>query len=108
MLRRELERATSKGDDKAVRRSAKKSLVCGGACFSNRIGSGGNSLTLYVSQKIPFIDHAAARRLIAKGREAISSGDGEGLKKVVRGLWMAAKETMPKRLRERRHALRSS
>jgi len=34
-----------------------------------------------------FVDLIEARRLIAMGQEAVSSGDGEALRNVVRSLW---------------------
>ena len=37
--------------------------------------------------ELGFIDRAEARRLITKGQAAVSSGDGEGLRNVVRALW---------------------
>jgi molecular chaperone DnaK len=87
MLRQELERVAAKGNDKAIQR------VCGEI----------DGLRLRVLFKhdwfwrdifdslqepnTPFVDLAAARGHMAIGQVAVSSGDGEGLRKVVRALW---------------------
>ena len=87
MLRRELERAAYKGDDKAVQR------VCGeidGLRWHVLFKQDWFWREIFDSLRqsdTPFVDRAEARRLISKGQAAVSSGDGEGLRDVVRALW---------------------
>ena len=87
MLRRELERAASKGDDKAIQR------VCGeieGLRWRVLFKHDWFWREIFDSlcqPNTPFVDPTEARRLIAKGQAAVSSGDGEGLREVVRALW---------------------
>lgn len=87
MLRREFERTGTKGDEKAFQR------VCGEIdglrwrvlyrhdWFWREI------LDSLRQPDVPFIDASEAQRLIAEGQAAVSAGDGDGLRKAVRGLW---------------------
>jgi molecular chaperone DnaK len=87
MLRRELDRAASKGDDKVVQR------VCGeidGLRWRVLFKQDWFWREIFDSLRqpdTPFIDRAEARRLIAEGQAAVSKGDGDRLREVVRGLW---------------------
>jgi molecular chaperone DnaK len=87
MLRRELERGASKGDDKAVQR------VCGeidGLRWRVLFKQDWFWREIFDSLRqadTPFVDRAEARRLITKGQAAVSGGDGDALREVVRGLW---------------------
>jgi molecular chaperone DnaK len=87
MLRQELERAASKGDDKAVRRICEEISDLRWRVLFKQDWFWRELFDSLCRPETLFVDHAAARRLIAKGREAISSGDGEGLREAVRGLW---------------------
>jgi len=87
MLRRELERVASKGDDKAIQR------VCGEI---ERLRLGVLSKQdwfwreIFDSLRQPdnhFLDPKEARRLIVSGQAAVSRGDGVGLREVVNALW---------------------
>ena len=49
----------------------------------------------------PYINQAEARLLITKGQAAISSGNGEGLRDVVRGLWKLQPKGVSEEARER-------
>jgi molecular chaperone DnaK len=87
MLRRELERAASKGDDRAVRR------VCGeidGLRWRVLFKHDWFWREIFDSlrqQDTPFVDASEARRIIARGEAAVSNGDAEGLRETVRALW---------------------
>jgi molecular chaperone DnaK len=87
MLRRELERAASKGDDKGVQRVCEE---IDGLRWRVLFKQDWFWREIFDSLRQPdtlFVDRAEARRLIAEGQAAVSKGDGEGLRKVVRGLW---------------------
>ena len=87
MLRRELERAASKGDDKAIQR------ICGeidGLRWRVLFKHDWFWREIFDSLRqpdTPFVDASEARRIIARGQAAVSDGDGEGLREAVRGLW---------------------
>ena len=101
MLRRELERATSKGGDKAIQR------VCGeidGLRWRVLFKHDWFWKEIFDSLRepnTPFVDKGAARDLIARGQTAVSSGDGEGLREVVRGLWKLQPKGNAEATRER-------
>ncbi|MBU1207205.1 MAG: Hsp70 family protein [Proteobacteria bacterium] len=87
MLRRELERATSKGDDKGVQRVCKEIDDLRWRVLFNQDWFWREIFDSLRQPDTPFVDRAEAQRLIAEGQAAVSTGDGEGLRKVVRGLW---------------------
>jgi molecular chaperone DnaK len=101
ILRRELDRAASKGDDKAVQR------VCGeidGLRWRVLFKHDWFWKEIFDSLRqpdTPFVDPAEARRLIARGQAAVSSGDGEGLREVVRALWKLQPKGNAEATRER-------
>jgi len=87
ILRRELERANSKGDDKMLQR------ICGDIdelrwrVLFKQDWFWRNMFDSLRQSDSAFVDLIEARRLIAMGQEAVSSGDGEALRNVVRSLW---------------------
>jgi hypothetical protein len=87
MLRREFERAGTKGDEKAFQR------VCGeidGLRWRVLTRHDWFWREIFDSLRkpdVPFIDRPEAQRLIVEGQAAVSGGDGDGLRKAVRGLW---------------------
>lgn len=87
MLRRELDRAASKGDDRAIQR------VCGEIgglrwrVLFNHDWFWREIFDSLCQPETPFLDASEARRIIARGQAAVSNGDGEGLREAVRGLW---------------------
>jgi molecular chaperone DnaK len=87
MLRRELERATSKGDDKAIQRVCAEIDGLRWRVLFKQDWFWSEIFDSLLQPNTPFVDPAAARGLIAKGQAAVSGGDGEGLREVVRGLW---------------------
>jgi len=101
MLRRELERATSKGDDKAIQR------VCGeieGLRWRVLFKHDWFWREIFDSLRqpdTPFVDLAEARSLIARGQTAVSNGDGEGLREIVRALWKLQPKGNAEATRER-------
>jgi len=101
MLRRELERAASKGEDKAVQR------VCGeidGLRWRVLFKHDWFWREIFDSLRQPdtsFVDVAEARRLITRGQTAVSTGDGEGLREVVRALWKLQPQDTAEATRER-------
>jgi molecular chaperone DnaK len=105
ILRRELERTASKGDDKAIQRvcaeieSLRWSVLFKHDWFWREIF---DSLR---QPDTPFVDPIEARLLIVRGQTAVSSGDGEGLREVVRSLWKLEPKSSADATRER--ALRS-
>jgi molecular chaperone DnaK len=105
MLRRELERSTAKNDDKAIQR------VCGEIEGLRWRALGKHDWfwrELFDSLRqvgTPFIDMTEAQDLIAKGQSAVSNGDGETLREVVRALWKLQPKDNAELMRER--ALRS-
>jgi molecular chaperone DnaK len=87
MLRRELERAASKGDDKGVQRVCEE---IDGLRWRVLFKQDWFWREIFDSLRQPdtlFVDRAEARRLIVEGQVAVSTGDGEELRKVVRSLW---------------------
>ena len=105
MLRRELERAAAKGDDKAIQRACSEieglrwRVIMKQAWFWREIF---DSLR---KDGVPFTDAAEAKKLIAKGQSAVTSADGKTLEEVVRALWKLQPKDQAELIRER--ALRS-
>jgi hypothetical protein len=101
MLRRELERAASKADDKATQR------ICGEIDgFRWRVLFKHDWFWREIFDSLcqpgtPFVDATEARRIITTGQQAISNGDGEGLRAAVRGLWNLQPKENAEATRER-------
>jgi hypothetical protein len=101
MLRRELERGMAKDDDKLIQR------VCGeidGLRWRVLFKHDWFWREIFDSlaePNTPFVNPAEAHRLIAKGRTAVSSGDGESLRSTVRALWELQPKENADAIRER-------
>jgi molecular chaperone DnaK len=87
MLRRELERAGSKADDKAIQRVCGELDALRWRVLFKHDWFWREIFDSLREPKTPFVDPGAARDLITRGQAAVSSGDGEGLQEVVRALW---------------------
>ena len=87
MLRRELERAASKGDAKAIQRASAEIEALRWRVLFKHDWFWREIFDSLCQPNTPFVDPAEARTLIAKGQAAVSGGDGEGLREVVRALW---------------------
>ena len=87
LLRRELERAAEKRDDKAVQRVSGAIDGLHWRVLSQQEWFWRQQFESLRQVDTYFLDKDEARRLIAKGQGAVSGGDGETLKEVVRGLW---------------------
>ena len=87
MLRRELERAASEGDRKAIQRASAEVEALRWRVLFKHDWFWREIFDSLCQPGAPFVDPAEARGLIDKGRAAVSGGDGEGLRGVVRALW---------------------
>jgi hypothetical protein len=105
MLRRELERAAAKGDDKAAQRACGEIEDLRWRVLGKQDWFWREIFDSLRHADTPFIDMAEAQKLFAKGQSAISSGDGEVLRQVVRDLWKLQPKDQAELIRER--ALRS-
>ena len=105
MLRRELERSAAKGDDKAVQRACSEIEGLRWRVLGKQDWFWREIFDSLRQADTPFIDMAEAQKLFAKGQSAISSGDGEVLRQVVRDLWKLQPKGEAELMRER--ALRS-
>jgi len=87
MLRRELERAASKGDGKAIQRASAEIEALRWRVLFKHDWFWREIFDSLCQPNTPFVNPAEARTLITKGQAAVSGGDGEGLRGVVRSLW---------------------
>ena len=87
MLRRELERAASKGDGKAIQRASAEVEALRWRVLFKHDWFWREIFDSLSQPSTPFVDPAEARTLVTKGQVAVSGGDGEGLREVVRALW---------------------
>jgi molecular chaperone DnaK len=87
MLRREIERAATKGDEKAIQRASEEIDGLRWRVLFKHDWFWKEIFDSLCQPETPFVDPAEARRLIATGKTAVSSGDGNGLREVVRSLW---------------------
>jgi hypothetical protein len=87
MLRRELERAVAKGDNKAVQRACSEIEGLRWRVLGKQDWFWREIFDSLRQADTPFIDMAEAQKLFANGQSAISSGNGEVLREVVRDLW---------------------
>jgi len=110
MFRRELERAASKGDDKAIPRICKEINDLRWRVLFNHDWYWKDTFNSLCRRDTPFVDATEASRLIAMGQTAVSSGDGACLRQAVRGLWKLQPKGDAETTRERamRSGLRKS
>ena len=101
MLRLELERATSRGDDKAVQRICEEFDGLRWRVLFKQEWFWRETFEALRQLDAPFVDSAEARRLISKGQAAVSSGDGGALREVVLGLWKLQPKGSAEAARER-------
>jgi hypothetical protein len=87
MLRRELERAASKRDDKAVQRVCEEIGGLRWRVLARYDWFWREIFDSLAQVGTPFVNASEAQMLIGRGQSAVSSGDGEKLKEVVRALW---------------------
>ena len=87
MLRRELERAASKADSKAIQRASAEIEALRWRVLFKHDWFWREIFDSLSQPNTPFVNPAEARILITKGQAAVSGGDGEGLREVVRALW---------------------
>jgi molecular chaperone DnaK len=105
MLRRELERAAAKGDNKAVQRACSEIEGLRWRVLGKQVWFWREIFDSLRQADTNFIDMAQAQKLFANGQSAISSGNGEVLREVVRDLWKLQPKDQAELMRER--ALRS-
>jgi molecular chaperone DnaK len=105
MLRRELERAAAKSDDKAVQRACGEIEGLRWRVLGKQDWFWREIFDSLRQADTPFIDMAEAQKLFSKGQSAVSSGNGDILREVVRELWKIQPKDQVEMMRER--ALRS-
>ena len=101
MLRRELERAASKGDAKAIQRASAEIESLRWRVLFKHDWFWREIFDSLSQPNTPFIDPTEARTLITKGQAAVSDGNGEGLREVVRALWKLQPKGNAEATRER-------
>jgi molecular chaperone DnaK len=101
MLKRELERAATKGDSKSIQRATEEIQALRWRVLSKHDWFWREIFDSLSEPNTPYINQAEARLLITKGQAAISSGNGEGLRDVVRGLWKLQPKGVSEEAKER-------
>jgi len=101
MLRRELERSASKGDGKAIQRASAEIEALRWRVLFKHDWFWREIFDSLCEPNAPFVSPAEARALITKGQAAVSGGDGEGLREVVRALWKLQPKGNAEATRER-------
>lgn len=87
MLRHELDRTTSKGDVKAIQRVSAEIEALRWRVLFKHDWFWREIFDSLCEPDTPFVNRTDARTLITKGQAAVSRGDGEGLRDIVRALW---------------------
>ncbi|MCX7313737.1 MAG: Hsp70 family protein [Alphaproteobacteria bacterium] len=105
MLRRELERALSKSDNRATQRICEEIDSLRWRVLANQDWFWRELFDNLRQPSTPYINGAEAKVLIAKGQSALATGDGKELREVVRALWKLQPKGNDEVVRER--ALRS-
>jgi molecular chaperone DnaK len=105
MLHRELERAGAKNDDNAIKRACAEIDGLRWRVLGKHDWFWREILESLAQPNVPFVDHAQAQQLMARGQAAVSSGDGKELREVVRALWDLQPKGISEVIRER--AMRS-
>ncbi|HYW38103.1 MAG TPA: Hsp70 family protein [Terriglobales bacterium] len=101
MLRRELERSASKGDGKAIQRASAEIEALRWRVLFKHDWFWREIFDSLCEPNTPFVNPVEARTLITKGQAAVSGGDGEGLREVVRALWKLQPKGNAEATRER-------
>jgi hypothetical protein len=101
MLKRELERAATKGDSKYIQRATEEIQALRWRVLSKHDWFWREIFDSLSEPNTPYINQTEARLLITKGQAAISSGNGEGLRDVVRGLWKLQPKGVSEEAKER-------
>jgi len=101
MLKRELDRAASKGDSKSIKRATDEIQALRLRVLFKHDWFWREIFDSLSEPNAPYINQAEARILITKGQAAISSGNGEGLRDVVRGLWKLQPKGVSEEAQER-------
>ena len=101
MLKRELERAATKGDSKSIKRATEEIQALRWRVLFKHDWFWREIFESLSEPNTPYINQAEARLLITKGQAAISSGNGEGLRDVVRGLWKLQPKGVSEEAKER-------
>ena len=101
MLKRELERAATKGDSKSIQRATEEIQALRWRVLFKHDWFWREIFDSLSEPNTPYINQAEARLLITKGQAAISSGNGEGLRDVVRGLWKLQPKGVSEEAKER-------
>lgn len=101
MLRRELERSASKGDSKAIQRASAEIEALRWRVLFKHDWFWREIFDSLCEPNTPFVSSAEARTIITKGKAAISGGDGESLREVVRALWKLQPKENAEAARER-------
>lgn len=101
MLRRELERAATKSDDKAIERACSEIEGLRWRVLGKQGWFWREIFDSLRQAGTPFIDDAEAQKLMAKGQSAVATGDVDILKEVVRALWKLQPKDQAELMRER-------
>ena len=105
LLKRELERAMSRGDNKGAKRAADELNSLRWRTLFKHDWFWREIFESLCEPGMPYVDQQEASSLFAKGKEAIANGNGQALRDVVRALWKLQPQTVADETREK--ALRS-
>jgi molecular chaperone DnaK len=105
LLRRELEKAVEKNNDKAMERIYSEIIGLRWRVLGKQDWFWRELFDSLRQPDTPFVDKGAAEKLFARGDAAIRSGDGESLRETVRELWKLQPKSEAEIMRDR--ALRS-
>ena len=100
MLKRELERAASKGDSKSTQRASEEIQALRWRVLFKHDWFWREVFESLAEPNTPYVNQAEAQILVTKGQAAIS-GNGEGLRDVVRSLWKLQPKGVSEEARER-------
>lgn len=105
LLKRELERAMSRGDNKGAKRAAEEMISLRWRTLFKHDWFWREIFESLCEPGTPYVDQQEARALFAKGKESITNGNGQALRDVVRALWKLQPQTVADETKEK--ALRS-
>jgi molecular chaperone DnaK len=101
MLKRELERAASKGDSKSTQRASEEIQALRWRVLFKHDWFWREVFESLAEPNTPYVNLAEAQILVAKGQASISSGNGDALRDVVRSLWKLQPKGVSEEARER-------